>query len=87
MIVPRVLRESNAGLPRQDLPLALVSFNVGAELGQLGFIAVVLAVQRTFSVLQIRWKPWVRFVPGYVIGSIGAFWTLERVAVFVGLLR
>ena len=78
---------TGAGLPRQDLPLALVSFNVGVELGQLGFIAVVLAALRTFSVLQIRWKPWVRFLPGYVIGSIGAFWTMERVAVFVGLLR
>ena len=78
---------TGAGLPRQDLPLALVSFNLGVELGQLGFIAVVLAALRTFSVLQIRWKPWVRFLPGYVIGSIGAFWTLERVAVLVGLLR
>ena len=54
---------TGAGLPRQDLPLALVSFNVGVELGQLGFIAVVLAALRTFSVLQIRWKPWVRFLP------------------------
>jgi len=78
---------TGAGLPRQDLPLALVSFNVGVEIGQLAFIAVVLAALRTFSVLQIRWKPWVRFAPGYVVGSIGAFWTLERVAVLVGLLR
>ena len=54
---------ANAGLPRQDLPLALVSFNVGVELGQLGFIVVVLAVQRTFRVLQIRWKRWACFFP------------------------
>ena len=78
---------TNAGLPRQDLPLALVSFNVGVELGQLGFIVLVLAVQRTFSVLQIRWKRWALFLPGYVVGSIGAFWTVERIAVLVGLLR
>jgi hydrogenase/urease accessory protein HupE len=78
---------TSAGLPRQELPLALVSFNVGVELGQLGFIAVVLAVQQTLRVLQIRWKPWMRFVPGYVIGSVGAFWTVERVAVLFGLLR
>ena len=78
---------TNAGLPRQELPLALVSFNVGVELGQLGFIVLVLAVQRTLRVLQIRWKRWAQLVPGYVVGSIGAFWTIERVAVLFGLLR
>ena len=31
---------TSAGLPRHELPLALVSFNVGVELGQLGFIAL-----------------------------------------------
>jgi hydrogenase/urease accessory protein HupE len=76
-----------AGLPRQDLPLALVSFNVGVELGQLGFIVLVLAVQRVFGLLHIRWKRWVYVLPGYVVGSIGAFWTIERVGVLFGLLR
>jgi len=71
---------TSAGLPRSDLPLALVSFNVGVELGQLAFIVLVLAVQRVFGMLQFRWKSWARFLPGYVVGSIGAFWTLERVA-------
>jgi hydrogenase/urease accessory protein HupE len=71
---------TSAGLPRQDLPLALVSFNVGVELGQLVFIILVLAVQRLFGMLQFRWKRWALFLPGYVVGSIGAFWTLERVA-------
>jgi len=71
---------TSAGLPRQDLPLALVSFNVGVELGQLAFIVLVLAVQRVFSMLQFRWKRWAQFLPGYVVGSIGAFWTMERVA-------
>ena len=78
---------TSAGLPRQELPLALVSFNVGVELGQLGFIAVVLAAQQTLRALQIHWKSWVKLIPGYAVGSIGAFWTLERVAVLFGLLR
>jgi len=78
---------TNAGLPRQELPLALVSFNVGVELGQLGFIAVVLAVQQTLRALQIRWKGWVKLLPGYAVGSIGAFWTIERVATLAGLMR
>ena len=40
---------TSAGLPRTELPLALVSFNVGVELGQLGFILLVLALERSFS--------------------------------------
>src|SRR5262249_44035732 len=45
---------TSAGLPHQDLPLALVSFNVGVELGQLGFIAVILALEWSFRVLTVR---------------------------------
>jgi hydrogenase/urease accessory protein HupE len=71
---------TNAGLPRQDLPLALVSFNVGVELGQLGFIVVVLAIRRTLTVLQARWTDRLKLLPGYAVGAIGAFWTIERVA-------
>ena len=44
---------------RQDLPLALLSFNVGVELGQLGFVALVLAMTRSFRVLEVRWPRWV----------------------------
>jgi hydrogenase/urease accessory protein HupE len=74
---------TNAGLPRQDLPLALVSFNVGVEIGQLGFIVIVLAVRRTLTVLHARWTDRLNLLPGYAVGSIGAFWTLERlVALF-----
>ena len=46
---------TSAGLPRSELPLALVSFNVGVEVGQLGFVALVLALERSFRVLEIRW--------------------------------
>ena len=46
---------SEAGLPRSDLPLALVSFNVGVELGQLGFVALILGLERSFRVLQVHW--------------------------------
>ena len=43
---------TSAGLPRHELPLALVSFNVGVELGQLGFIALILALERSFRILE-----------------------------------
>ena len=78
---------TSAGLPRQDLPLALLSFNVGVELGQLGFVALVLALERSFRVLDVRWPHWVRALPGYTVGSLGAFWTIQRVALLIGALR
>jgi hypothetical protein len=76
---------TGAGLPRQDLPLALVSFNVGVELGQLGFIALVLALERSFRILEVRWPRWAEVLPGYTVGSLGAFWTVQRlVLLFAG---
>jgi len=77
---------TSAGLPRQDLPLALLSFNVGVEVGQLGFVALVLAMERSFRVLQMRWPRWVQALPGYVVGSLGAFWTIQRVVILLGAI-
>src|SRR5262249_60329938 len=78
---------TGAGLPRHELPLALVSFNVGVELGQLGFIALVLALEHSFRVLEVRWPRWVQALPGYVVGSLGAFWTIQRVAILLEVVR
>ena len=78
---------NNAGLPRQELPLALLSFNIGVELGQLGFVALVLAMERSFRVLDVRWPRWVQALPGYTVGTLGAFWTIQRVALLIGALR
>jgi len=78
---------TSAGLPRQDLPWALFSFNVGVELGQLGFVALVLAMGRSFRVLEVRWPRWVQALPGYTVGTLGAFWTIQRVALLVAALR
>jgi hypothetical protein len=78
---------TGAGLPRQDLPLALVSFNVGVELGQLGFIAPILALERSFLILEVRWPRWVEALPGYTVGSLGAFWTVQRLVLLFGGAR
>lgn len=75
---------TSAGLPRHELPVALVSFNVGVELGQLGFIALMLALERSFRILEVRWPRWVEALPAYTVGSMGAFWTMQRVALLVG---
>ena len=75
------------GLPRGEIPLALLLFNVGVEIGQLGFVCLVLLLERSFRQLEIRWPIWVRRAPGYLVGSLGAFWTIQRTAMMVGLSR
>jgi len=78
---------TSAGLPRQELPLALLSFNVGVEVGQLGFVTLILALERSFRVLEIRWARWAQALPGYTVGTLGAFWTVQRVALLFGVWR
>jgi len=73
------LRE--AGLPSDELPLALISFNIGIELGQILFVGVVLAAMAAIGSRIPQWARVLR-VPGYIIGSLAAFWVIERGAAF-----
>jgi hydrogenase/urease accessory protein HupE len=75
---------TSAGLPRNELPLALLSFNLGVEVGQVSFVLLVLGLERSFRQLEIRWPRFVEALPGYAVGSLGAFWTIQRVAVLFG---
>jgi hydrogenase/urease accessory protein HupE len=67
------------GLPQREIPLALLMFNVGVEIGQLAFVALILLLVRALKVLQVRWPRPVELLPAYVVGSLGAFWTIQRV--------
>jgi hydrogenase/urease accessory protein HupE len=78
---------TSAGLPRHELPLALVTFNIGVELGQLGFIALILALEGSFGILEVRWPRWAQALPGYTVGSLGAFWTFQRITLLFGSAR
>ena len=75
---------TSAGLPRVDLPLALLGFNVGVEIGQVGFVLLVLLLERSFRFLEIQWPHWVEALPGYTVGTLGAFWTIQRTAILFG---
>ena len=75
---------TSAGLPRADLPLALLGFNVGVEIGQVAFVLLVLLLERSFRLLEIRWPRWVEALPGYAVGTLGAFWTIQRTAILFG---
>ena len=76
---------TSAGLPHKDLPLALLSFNVGVEIGQVSFVLLILLLERSFRQLEIRWPRWVQALPGYTVGSLGAFWTIQRAAMLLGI--
>jgi hydrogenase/urease accessory protein HupE len=74
------------GVPTDHVPLALASFNVGVELGQLAFIAVVLALRGAARRL-LRAPATERLAlrgASYAIGSAAAFWLCERLAAFAG---
>jgi hypothetical protein len=75
---------SEIGLPQLDIPLALFSFNVGVEVGQLLFIASVFAVvavaQHITRRVNLPHAVWAWRVVPYAIGSVSAFWLIQRVA-------
>ena len=73
---------SEIGLPANAIPLALLFFNVGVEIGQLLFIAMVLAVMKALTYVPLPHGPWRWKLPAYSIGSIAAFWVVLRLSVF-----
>jgi hydrogenase/urease accessory protein HupE len=77
---------SQIGLPQRDIPLALFSFNVGVEIGQLLFIAAVLAAMAGARLLARRLgmarTAWTWRLAPYGIGSVSAFWLIQRLAAF-----
>jgi hypothetical protein len=67
-------------MPRAEVPLALAMFNVGVELGQLAFVAVILLSSRAMRTLEFRWPRWAELGPAYAVGSLGAYWAIQRTA-------
>jgi hypothetical protein len=75
---------ANLGVSGSELLLTLLAFNVGVEVGQIGFVLLIIAMAWSFRVLLVHWPRWVRMAPGYAVGSLGAFWTIQRVGVLFG---
>jgi hydrogenase/urease accessory protein HupE len=75
------------GLPQTSIPMALLFFNVGVEVGQLLFIASVFAAialaRQITRRIDLPGPAWARAVPPYAIGGIAAFWVIQRIAAFV----
>jgi hypothetical protein len=74
---------SEIGVPQAEVPLALLMFNVGVETGQLLFIAAVLVLLALLKRLPLTAPEGAWRVPPYAIGSLAAFWTIQRVMSFL----
>jgi hydrogenase/urease accessory protein HupE len=70
---------ADIGLPPHNIPGALLLFNCGVELGQLLFVAVVLAAAAVFRRLLAQPPRWTRWVAPYAIGALASFWMIQRV--------
>jgi len=79
------------GLPQTEIPTALLFFNVGVEIGQIFFVAAVIAVYqlirfvgrtslgRDLSIGALR--P-LQTPAAYAVGMLASFWMVQRVATF-----
>jgi hydrogenase/urease accessory protein HupE len=71
------------GLPPHDIPLALLLFNLGVELGQLAFIALMVPLMLALHGFAADRPVLLQRVsitgPSYVIGVCAAFWFIERI--------
>ena len=82
---------ADVGLPQHAIPVALLFFNLGVEIGQLVFVAAVLAAGELFRrAIALRLEPVsvqrtvnrLDVTAAYAIGAVAAYWLLERTAAF-----
>jgi hydrogenase/urease accessory protein HupE len=77
---------AEVGLPQSSIPIALLFFNVGVEIGQLLFVGAVLAVIaagcRAGPRLRLSEPAWIWRVAPYAVGGLASFWLVERIAAF-----
>jgi hydrogenase/urease accessory protein HupE len=73
------------GLPETHLLWALLSFNIGVEIGQLMIVGVALALAWPVAARLPALAARVPVTALYIIGSLAAFWTIERTLTVIGL--
>ena len=82
---------AQVGLPHHAIPIALLFFNIGVELGQLAFVAAILDDRcDSRRALAFRSRPALlrqaanKFdvMAAYAIGAVASFWLIERTSAF-----
>lgn len=84
-----VLRE--IGLPKSDISIALLCFNLGVELGQIAFVValamLIYMFGRSSSPIANRpiheWPSSLRLPLTYMIGSVASFLLITRIGAFL----
>jgi hydrogenase/urease accessory protein HupE len=67
------------GLPETDVPVALLTFNLGVEAGQLLIIAATIASLAALAQFAPKARRPVVIVSTYLIGALASFWFIERI--------
>ena len=77
---------AEVGLPQSSIPIALLFFNVGVEIGQVMFVGAVVTViavgWRAAQRLRLSQPAWLWRIAPYTIGALASFWLVERVTTF-----
>jgi len=73
---------AEVGLPQKAIPVALLMFNLGVEIGQLLFVGVALAAGALVARLPVMRPAWTNYALPYAIGAVAMFWVIERVSGF-----
>jgi hydrogenase/urease accessory protein HupE len=83
---------AEVGVPHHAIAIALFFFNLGVEIGQLVFVAVVMMVGGMFRrAMALRLEPalltqtinWLDVTAAYAIGGVAAYWLIERATAFI----
>jgi hydrogenase/urease accessory protein HupE len=73
------------GLPETAIPVALLFFNIGVEIGQVLFILLAMAMAASYRKMEFKVRRWGDYVPAYIIGSFAAFWFIGRCLVLLNI--
>ena len=73
---------SDIGFPQQEVPLALFTFNIGVEIGQLLFIGMIYLVLLIWRRIRLPLPEWTWRIVPYAMGAVAGFWLIERVLAF-----
>ena len=70
---------ADIGLPKGDEIWALLLFNLGVEFGQILFVVLALGLLWLVRRISIDQRKWIETPALYVVGGLGAFYTLTRI--------
>jgi len=70
---------ADLGISGTDLPVTLVGFNVGVELGQVAVVLAAATVLRLLPVASVNRRRYLTNPASAAIAAMGLFWAVERV--------